>query len=1264
MWFATKDGLNRFDGLTFRVFSSENSSLGNNFITALHEDKNGFLWVGTDAGVYVYDPVLDQFNAFDMASCSGETINRAVIEIGCDEHNDMWISVDNQGLFRYDRVQDKLLNCLYDNENQNKKESVTCFWFDDKRYWVALSDDNLYYTTDDFKTLLPYKDAEGREPFRGDIVYAQITGPYNCWYIGSTNGLTEINLTTGRTRRLLDYYVRDLKFKSDKELWVGTETGLYIYDLDEGKKAHLTVSDGKDAYALADNAIYAISRDNEGGMWIGSYFGGINYYPRQWAYFENFYPRDDIKKLGRRVREFCESNDGTVWIGTEDKGLFNFHPESGEIEEFSHPSIGTNVHGLCLDGNILWVGTFSKGLSRINLRTKELKHYQKGMSTNLLDVNYIFSIYKTTSDDLWIGTTLGLLRYNRDTDDFTQIPELSNVFVYNILEDFSGNLWLATTSEGVFCYDVSKKEWKNYVTHKNDSTSLPYNTVISIFEDSQKRLWFMTQGAGFCQYNPVNDTFIRYDKSDGFPSNIVYRMVEDNRNNLWLTTSNGLVCFNPNTNDKRVYTTANGLLSNQFNYQSGYKDKKGRIYLGSINGFTVFDPSTFIENSFTPPVVILDFLLFNKRVPVGGEGSPLKQSILFSDEIRLASDQNSFSFHVAALSYQAPEMNRLVYKLEGFDKEWYEVELSPVINYSNLPYGSYTFRLRGANSDGKWSETERVLKVYISPPFYLSIWAYGIYFILIVLSVVGGIYYMRKRNEQKHQQTMEKFEHKKEQELYTAKIDFFTNVAHEIRTPLTLINSPLENVLTSQNIPGNIRDDLEIMNLNTTRLLDLVNQLLDFRKTETRGFQLNFVNYNILDILQQTYLRFTPLAREKKLEFVCEPNDPIQASVDREALIKIISNLFTNAIKYAETYINVQLWVEDDHLLLSVDNDGAVVPPEMREEIFKPFIQYKDGMTRKVSGTGIGLALARSLAELHGGTLTMSKALEYNSFILSLPMRHEHTFEISPDDNVVPDESKEEAIQSQKSARHTVLLVEDHSEMLAFLVKQLSPLYQLETATNGVEALKVLDTRTVHLVVSDVMMSEMDGLELCNRLKLDLGYSHIPIILLTAKNTLQSKIDGLNSGADAYIEKPFSMGYLKASITNLLNNREKLRAAFVHSPFAQTSLMAMSKADEIFLKDLSGIIVSNMHNLDFCLDDMASMLNMSRSSLNRKIKGILDMTPNDYIRLERLKKAAQLLKEGECKVNEVCYMVGFNTPSYFTKCFQKQFGILPKDFVK
>lgn len=621
--------------------------------------------------------------------------------------------------------------------------------------------------------------------------------------------------------------------------------------------------------------------------------------------------------------------------------------------------------------------------------------------------------------------------------------------------------------------------------------------MIGIYEDSRNNLWFMIQGEGLCRFNPQGEEFVRYGMKQGFPGNTVYTMVEDDRGYLWLTTNKGLVRFCPDTDEKQIFTTANGLLSNQFNYRSGYKDKHGNIYLGSTNGFISFHPSTFVENTFEPPVVLTDFLLFNKHMPVGAEGSPLEKSIVFSDELELASNQNSFSLHVAALSYQAPEMNRLSYKLEGFDKEWYSVGRGSLVNYSHLPYGTYTFRLRGSNSDGRWSDTERTLRIHIRPPFYLSLWAYALYLLLGICSVVVAFCYYRRRNEQHHRLAMEKFEREKERELYTAKIDFFTNVAHEIRTPLTLIKSPLENVLASPDVSSSIRDDLEIMSLNTDRLLHLVNQLLDFRKTETRGFRLNFVECDVSELLKQTYTRFTPLARQRNLDFTMEVPDHVRASVDREALTKTVSNLFTNAVKHAASYIRVRACMEGERLVLSVCNDGNIIPPLVREEIFKPFIQYTEGNTHGVPGTGIGLALARSLAELHGGSLSMDNDMSCNRFILTLPVKHENTFlkneereneELRTKNEELDDEDLENSSSSilHSSLKNTVLVVEDNVEMQSFVAKQLGATYRVLTASDGEEALKVLEEHVVSLVVSDIMMPRMDGMELCNRLKSDL----------------------------------------------------------------------------------------------------------------------------------------------------------------------------------
>lgn len=669
--------------------------------------------------------------------------------------------------------------------------------------------------------------------------------------------------------------------------------------------------------------------------------------------------------------------------------------------------------------------------------------------------------------------------------------------------------------------------------------------------------------------------------------------------------------------------------------------------------------------------MITDFLLFGKEVYVGEPGSPLEKSITFSDELILQSSQNSFSFRVTALDFQAPRMSKIMYKLDGFDADWLTIGESPIVTYSNLRYGNYTFKVKVSNSDGVWNENGISLKVHILPPFYLSVWAYFVYALLIIGCSLYVIIYFKRRSNNKHRRQMEKFEQEKEREVYHAKIDFFTNVAHEIRTPLTLIKGPLENIILKKQVDAETREDLNVMKQNTERLLNLTNQLLDFRKTESQGFRLNFAKCNITEVLKETHVRFTSLAKQKGLEFTLQvPEKDFYAHVNQEAFTKIISNLLNNGMKYAESYVHVMLEIpetDDDNLFrIRTVNDGVIIPDEMKEEIFKPFVRFNEQEDGKVTtGTGIGLALSRSLAELHQGTLAMETGEESNIFCLTLPVVQDMTITLTPEAEVEIDRVNEIPAEQagRKDNRPTVLVVEDNPDMLTFVVRQLSRDYTVLTATNGAEALKVLDGNYVNLVISDVVMPVMDGFELCKTIKSDLNYSHIPVILLTAKTNIQSKIEGMELGADAYIEKPFSVEYLQACASNLIQNREKLRQAFAESPFIAANTMALTKADEEFIKRLNEVIQINYANPEFSMDDMADNLNMSRSNFYRKIKGVLDLSPNEFLRLERLKKAAQLLKEGENRVNEICYMVGFNSPSYFAKCFQKQFGVLPKDFV-
>ena len=1276
MWFGTKDGLNRYDGSTFRIFKNDYTrpnSLGNNVINALYENKDGKLWVGTDNGIYLYDPTIESFSKLDSPSQDSVYITQPVIQMATDPKGNIWVIVESQGVFCYDNDKHSLFH--YPVPDTHALSSI-CIDFQ-HTVWIGYKGKGLYYTNDKFKTFHLFRTKDQKNIFTGDQIFKILPESHNMLYTGSSKGGVKcINIVAQTVTDLLpseseseNIFVRNIYHIDENKLWIATEHGIYTYNKQTKEKQHITFNPN-DAYSLSDNAIYSICKDDEGGIWIGSYFGGIDYYPTQYSTFEKYYPMVGENSLqGRVVREFCEDKDGNLWIGTEDGGLNKFDPKTKLFSQLNLPGLHYNIHALCLDDNTLWIGTYSKGVHALDLNTNRSRHYVMGRSDNTLSDNNIYSMCHTSSGDLYVGTTSGLNLYNRKSDDFTRIHKMDGIFVFNILEDSRGNIWFATYNSGIFKYNPRNGTWKNYLSTPDNPYGLPYNKVISIYEDSKQRLWFTMLGRGFCSFNQDSEVFTAYDSSQGLANDVIYRIIETNDDILWLTSNKGLIRFNLKTKTWNIYGDNNGLLTNQFNYSSGIKSKDGTIYFGCINGFIGFKPEQFTENNYFPPTAVTDFLLFNKSTNIGTQDSPLSQSITYTKDIDLKYNQNSFAFRFAALYYAAPEENCLSYKLEGFDKEWYTTSKSSTATYTNLKPGNYTFCIKTANAKGEWNTDIKEIHIHIAPPFWKSVWAYLFYFLFAGSSIGYTWYRLRRQINEKQKRQMEILESEKEKEIYHAKIDFFTNIAHEIRTPLTLIKGPLENILKKEDLNRTeINENLSVMERNTSRLLDLTNQLLDFRKAETKGFRLNFMDCNISKLIRETHVRFNTTALQNGLTFdMALPEQDFKAPVDKEALTKILSNLFNNAVKYSVSRIKVTLTTEAENqpgfFSIRVCNDGQPIPKDMKEKIFEPFAQMKSTPNgQRAAGTGIGLPLARSLAELHKGKLYLEDKDEI-CFHVELPINQEKAIHLNK-------ESLEQqcTISSTGLRQHEnniqILVVEDDPEMLSFIASQLSTAYKVSTATDGKEALNVLRDNVISLIISDVMMPEMDGFELCRILKTDIEHSHIPIILLTAKATMQSKIEGIELGADDYIEKPFSTEYLLARIANLLSNQDKLRQAFTSSPFVEAKTIALSKADENFLEKLTEIIQKNISEPEFSVDRLAEKMNMSRSSLHRKIKGIAQMTPNDFIQLERLKTAAQLIRSGEHRINEVCYIIGFNSSSYFAKCFQKQFGVLPKDFGK
>lgn len=1287
MWFGTKDGLSRYDGHAFKNYKksfSNSKSLGNNFVTKLYECIDGKIWIGTDAGMYLYSPDTDVFEPFDLVCNDGEIINKAVTAIIEDGENNIWIAVHEHGIFCYDRKLKRLDHYPLHDYN-NIKTNVESIAFDSRGVlWVGFYGDGLFFSNDKLKTLSPYiNPTDLSEPFEDDIVNKILGGKYNTLYVSSAKcGVQEINLTSGKIKGLMitddsgnHVYCRDLMFTPDNKLWIASESGVYIYNKRTKNYSHLQHS-SSDKYSLSDNAIYSLCQDSEGGVWIGTYFGGVNHYPQVDSYFEKYYISDANNGLqGKRVREFCEDADGLIWVGTEDGGLSSFNPSLGEFRLLEVSNQFSNVHGLCVDGDYLWVGTFAKGLKKIDIKgRKVVKEYMKGNYEYSFD-NSVFSICKTIEDTIFIGTSYGLHIYDRAKDDFVPIKELDGCFVYDIKEDNSGNIWIATYAHGAFRYNVNSHKWEHFVFDKDDSSTLPYNKVLSIFEDSYNQIWLTTQGGGFCRFDEQTSTFIRYNPSNTLGSDVVYQIKEDNSGIFWLTTNVGLVRFNPDNDEFKLYTAADGLLSGQFNYRSSLKDSNGNIYFGTTDGFIKFNPSTFTKNDHLPPIVITDLLLSGEGTSVNDSGSPLNKSILFLDKITLKHSQNSFSLRLAALGYCRSELRNIQYKLEGFDKQWSAMSNNPYAIYANMPYGDYKFRANIVTNEGVWGDNELVLNISILPPFYLTIYAYLLYIALIVTTIIYLFFYLKNKNIARQKLEIGEFKQEKERELHRAKIDFFTHVAHEIRTPLTLIKGPLDSIMSGMSLDSVISDELNIMQKNTDRLLYLTNQLLDFRKIEEIGYRLNFTDCDVIAILNETYVRFSSLAKRKNIHLTLNTygcNECI-AHVNRDAFTKIISNLINNAVKFSDTYVIIDFSKDDNvdnpSFIIKFTNDGVTIPLEMREDIFKAFVSINSADKDNVSaGTGIGLALSRSLVELHQGSLVLLKSKDINCFSLTLPMHQQGVVILKEMEALYGEESQpngSEAILSScgdEKDRKNVLVVEDNIELLQFIKDQFVKKFTVYTAKNGVEAIDILDKHDIQLVVTDVIMPAIGGLELCKHIKSNLASSHIPVILLTAKTSIQSKMDGLEVGADIYIEKPFSIEYLLANAFNLITNREKLKLAFVKQPFLDTQAVVLSKADREFMKMLNEIVQDNLTNSDFSMEGIAESFCMSRSNFYRKMKGVLSLNPNEYLRIERLKRAAQLIKEGDNRISEICYMVGFNSPSYFAKCFQKQFGLLPKDF--
>jgi signal transduction histidine kinase/DNA-binding response OmpR family regulator/streptogramin lyase len=1099
-------------------------------------------------------------------------------------------------------------------------------------------------------------------------------------------------------------------FEDSKGLfWIGTlNSGINIFNKDS-KSFTSFEYDLNDPKALSSNMIYSIFEDNSGIIWIGPHSGsGIHKFDRLKEQFNpySYYLQKPVDLSIKDVYPIYEDGSGILWIGTRN-GLYKVNYSHDSFKRYSNDpndptSLSNNkITSICEDASsTLWIGTIGGGINKFDKEKETFIHYLHDPNNpHSISNDIVLGLYIDVIGIIWIGTYGGglnifdprnetFLHFKNDPDDSTT---LNDNRVNSIYEDRAGNIWIGTWSGGLNKFNRKTGLFTHYTHNKNDSTTISSNEIFSIYEDSSGTLWMGSFGGGLIKFERVKETFRSYRVSDGLPSETVYGLLTDDDGFFWLSTKNGLSRFNPITEEVRNYDMKDGLTDNEFNFRGYCKTKTGELIFGGTYGFNIFHPDSLKDNSHIPPVVITDFQIFNESVPIGfyekRERIILSNSITETDELELTYEEKIFSFEFAALDFHAPKKNKYAYILIGFEENWNYTDADRrLVTYTNLDPGEYTFKVKASNNHGLWNEEGASIKIIILPPWWATPWAYLTY----VLLIIGTIYFVwrmqLKRVRVKHEYEMSKFEAEKMHEVDEMKNRFFANISHEFRTPLTLIFGPAKDIAENYDDKNKVQQNAGIIKRNASRLYSLVNQLLDLSKLEAGKMKLEASEQNIIPLLKGYVLSFSSLAERKKIELKFSTTEEnIKVYVDQDKLEKIVNNLLSNAFKFTPEGGQIGFFIEkiNGYVKIKISDNGIGIKKERLDKIFDRFYQVDGSHTRESEGTGIGLSLTKELVELHKGNIEVES--EYGkgtTFKVLLPLGKAHLkpeeivkresaqktdlteteFELIAEREKVKEKSEIDLIiDTQKPL---LLIVEDNSDVRKYITSHLEKEYRILEAPNGEEGLKEALGHIPDLIISDVMMPKMDGFELCEKIKTDERTSHIPVILLTAKATDKDKIAGYETGADDYIMKPFDSNVLKVRIKNLIDQRRKLRDQFRKEGLVEIEFKNITSIDKKFLKNVIQIINSHLSDTYFGVEILADEVSMSRRNLERKLTSLTGESPADIIKRIRLNRASVLLKQKFGNISEISLEVGFSNPAYFSKCFRKQFGITPFEYIQ
>ncbi len=1341
MWFGTDYGLNRYDGYNVKqYFNIENdtTSLGSNYISGLLVDKSGNLWVATNGFIHLYLSETDNFKRFQLVPNLGENQGIQIAPIAEDSEGNIWVGNYNTGLYRLNPATGK----IRDFTKEINKIGISSIYLDKKgTLWVGGDMGRLFKYNSQKESFAEFYEISLSDPdlLHDDFIWFINELSENELLIGTARGLYSFNKKSGVFENYIinGYNGSRFSFKSfyrDSEgtCWYGTYGDGLLW---VGEQTLLLERIPNNLMSLSNNEITDIYRDKSGVYWIAT-MGGINKLDPAKLFFKHIQndPKNKQTLASNNISSFCEDKNGNIWIGTMGGGIDVLDPSTNHVTPLK-TVIQNRVTGLdkvifdlvtSPDENI-WIATRS-ALHRYNQTTGNSYKYDYRfynpeylLSENLdkMDGKAILSLSVGVNGYLWIGTYGGGIACAKTDKKTGQVSfshfkhneqdkkSLSNNYIRKIYVDRFGIVWIGTLGSGLDSFDPATNLFQHYTFKKDDDSSLSNNYVTEIYEDHFGNLWVGTY-LGLNKFDREHQTFSRHFISEGEPFRMVSELFLDKNSNLWITTDNGLYRNNLKNGIVKKYSIGNGLQGNNFNINALYNSSRGMVYIGGRNGFNIFNPNNFEINKHIPKVVITSILVDNKPIRFGVKEDRIvinEDKLSSGEGIRLTYRNKIISVKFAALSYSLNNQNRYAYKMEGLSNDWtYTGADMRVATFTNLTPGEYKLRIIASNNDLVWNEAGTSLNIEMMVPYWKTWWAILLYSLAIFGIMMLILKFILVKKKLENELFAERIERDKIIEMNQMKIDFFSNVSHEFRTPLTLIISPIESLMKKVSNPE-LNDKFKLIHRNAVRLLNLVNQLLDFRKSETDKWTLNTEQVDLIGFVEDVKSSFNELATQKQITFqlTIEHPRPLMLWFDQQKMRSVFYNLFSNAFKYTSNgkRISIVIRKEDsntekrlkfirrnkpsneEYVVVDIIDEGVGIEKEKLPYIFDSFYTIGSNSTT-ITSTGIGLALVKNIMLMHHGQIevdsTPGKGSKFSVFIPTGDVNKNPDFsveDVSQNSSVLNETNEDtetpitvdledkliEDIENNPDTQY-ILVVEDDEDIRQYIVDELKHDFKLKEAANGVEGLTIAQETVPDLIISDVIMPEMDGIELCNKLKEDITTNHIPVIILTAKSSDEDMLEGLKHGADSYLTKPFNIDLLKVNIDNLLKSRSKLREKYSSELMIKPRNVVIENRDGELLSKLISIIEENMHETEFGVKTLADGAGLSRMQLYRKLKALVNKTPHEMINAFRMERAAQILVQKQMTVSEVAYEVGFNTPKYFSRCFKEQFGVLPTEYVK